>query len=236
MHGNQIRIGSTKSRHPEYKTITCTTQSSPWSALSPYIARRANGEIMENSWQFRKIYRHISKRIEYYSRWDKTIVWQWHEDTHLDSNNIPTDSYWTWRDIGLNNPYPVRYPGGVKNRHNCFGFIDDEGIIYDYKSSRKQYLEMYVEAINTNIGVDSKGRSSSQRLDDLLLVYSTNNILICEPDGPRMDKDHYDSIGVELDGNGTILATKENLTALYNDVKYPFGHGYCLAWYIINLV
>lgn len=232
---NHIRIGGTKARHPEYKTITCTTPSSSWSALSPYTARRINGEIMENSWQFRKIYRYVPKRVEYYSQWDKTIIWQWHEDVHLDSNNTPTDSYWTWRNTGLSNPYPVRYPGGYKNRHNCIGFLDDEGIIHDYISSRTKYLEMYIEAINTDVGIDSKGRTSHQRLGDLLSVWSEDNILICEPDGPRIDRDHYTSIGVELDDYGTILATKENLTKLFNDAKYPFGHGYCLAWYLINL-
>ncbi len=233
MQQHNIRIGGVKTKHQGHKKILCTTKSSTWGAIGPYVACRPNGEIMENSWQFRKIYPFVPKRTERYSRWDQTIVWDWQEEVHLDTNRNTTDAYWNWRNTGLANPYPVRYPGGIKNRHNCVGFIDDQGVVYDYVSSRQKYLEMYVEAINTDIGRDSKGRSSSQRLANLRDVYTKEDILICEPDGPRLDSEHYASIGVELDENGTILATKETLTRLYNDPKYPFGHGYCLAWYLL---
>lgn len=35
--------------------------------------------------------------------------------------------------------------------------------------------------------------------------------------------------------NGTLLASKENLQLLLNDAKHPFGHGYCLAWALLDL-
>lgn len=34
--------------------------------------------------------------------------------------------------------------------------------------------------------------------------------------------------------NHTMLATKENLNIMIDDIKHPFGHGYCLAMALLS--
>ncbi len=246
-----IRIGRTGSRKEGYRTIEPTTRSRPWGALGPYVAETKYGVIMENAWQFRKVYKDVPKRTERYSRWDQTIVWQWPAEHHADvlrsftkasPNEMfdvqTTDEYWIWREAGLNNKYPVRYPAGIKNRHNALGFITDDNELLDYVEARYEYIDMYIEAINTNTGTDSKGRSSRKRLDDLIKLYQKgNNILIVEPDGPHLELlDYYiEKYGVEedfIDEDGTMLINKENCDIMFNDTKKPYGHGYVLGFYL----
>jgi hypothetical protein len=59
------------------------------------------------------------------------------------------------------------------------------------------------------------------------------NLLIIEVDGPHEDHLNYykEKYGVADDfiQNNTILVTPDNMNIMLNDDKFPFGHGYCLA-------
>ena len=60
------------------------------------------------------------------------------------------------------------------------------------------------------------------------------NLLILEVDGPHQESLEYYKTTYEVDDNfieqDSVQATETNLAILLNEVKHPFGHGYCLAW------
>ena len=185
---------------------------------------------MENIWQFSKVYKNVPYSKQYYSRWDRTVIWEHPAETHIiyTGLGVPvlTIEYQDWREKGMNNPYPVRYPVGISHRNKCLYAIRalmEEHL--DYIQARKDiYLPVYMELV--------KG----QKQYDLLLSKLRNghNLLIVEVDGPHQESLPYykTEYGVSDDfiiGN-TMLCTKTNLELMLNDPKHNFGHGYCLAW------
>lgn len=240
---SNIRVGRLRAKGEPmfdgHKEIVCTTKSSVWGALGPYVAKRPNGEIMENAWQFRKVYKYVPARREAYSRFHQNlIVWDREAEIHMNDDGSMTDEYWSWRRDGLSNPYHVRYPVGLKHRHNCLHVLTDDGVTLDYVQSRKQiYFKYFVESIQTDLNTDSRGRTSLKRLNDLKRLYEKGEkFVIREPDGPHQESlqyyiDKYDVDESFIQG-GTMECTAQNLCTMVNDTKHPFGHGYCLAAYL----
>src|SRR5437868_14219298 len=113
----RIRVGRItyhqgKPIHPSYPGFTpivVLTKSSPYGDLGPYVLKDEQGRIMENLWQFRKLYPWVPKVREIASRWDRTVVWEYPQETHVDEDGEPNDLYWKWRETGMNAPYAVRY-------------------------------------------------------------------------------------------------------------------------------
>lgn len=216
-----------------YQPIVVLTKSSEYGAIGPYCLKNERGQIMENIWQYSKVYQEVPKSKRYYSKYDKTVIWDHPAETHAilqdDGTYSLTPEYLAWRTKGFNCKYPVRYPVGFNHRHNCLyalksldGQIDPTPL--DYIESRKQiYLPVYIELV----------RSEPQFKLLVEKLRNGENLLIIEVDGPHQESLSYyrGKYGVKDDfiENSTMLATKENLDIMLNDPKHPFGHGYCLA-------
>ena len=81
-----------------------------YGGVSPYNLRDENGIIMENKWQFSKIYRTVPAVPMPYSTNDKRIVWNHSAETHIDVNGQPTQAYYAWRSKGFAAQDPIRFP------------------------------------------------------------------------------------------------------------------------------
>lgn len=218
---------------PGFTPILCLTQSSPYGELGPYVVTTEKGVVFENLWQFSKLYESVPESKQTYSRYDSTVIWEHKAEKHVDSKGNPTEAYWAWREKGFNCPYPVRYPVGMRHRGRCLCALweKEENTFYelDYIEARKNiYLPEYIKCIKKL----PKFKELSERLK------KRENLLIIEVDGPHEESlDYYkEKYGVKDDfiENSTMLATKENLDIMLNDEKHPFGHGYCLAWGLLN--
>lgn len=211
----------------DYTNIVVMTASTKYGELSPYSLKNEDGVILENLWQFSKVYKNVPKSIQKYSRYDNTIIWSHDAEIHVDEKGDLTDQYWTWRDKGMKCVYPVRYPVNYNNRHLCLYCLFEDKDCYrelDYIEARKLlYVPEYIKSVKK----EKKYRELLERLN------KGENLLIIEVDGPHQESlDYYmKSYNVDKDFivDDTILATDKNLDILLNDPKHPFGHGYCLA-------
>lgn len=83
--------------------------------LSPYQLRNEDKVIMENFWQFHKLYTSTEKQDQ-----PKFPYWQQEEEIHWDKNlEVPTEAYWKWREKGFACEGAVRYPNGFQKRSTC---------------------------------------------------------------------------------------------------------------------
>lgn len=229
-----IRVGKIKNcndrlQYPGFETIMVMTKSSKYGSLSPYELRDDEGKIMENIWQFSKVYEKVPCVTQRYSRWDKTVIWQHPSQTHVNSNGELLPDYWDWRDKGMNNNYAVRYPVGISHRGKCLYSLTDEGDQLDYIEARKQiYLSLYCSLVRRQV--------QYQQL--LQKLRHGINLLIVEVDGPcEQSLDYYIAkygVSDSFIDNSTMLATRDNLELMLNDSRHPFGHGYCLAWSLLE--
>jgi len=240
---------------PDYYKVVTLTKSTPYGDLSPYCLTVDITEdqttfhdvLLENAWQFSKLYRSVPNSVQRHSRYDKTVVWDHPSETHIASDHHtsdpkelatvePTDAYWAWRDKGFRTAEPIRYPVGFDHRHECVCSLwyDEEGAGYrshSYIEARKNiYLPLYLQAV-----VD---QPKFLKLKDMLLA--GKNLLILEVDGPHQESLGYyqQKYGVPNDfiSQHTVVANKRNMALLLNDPKHPFGHGYCLALALLYAV
>jgi hypothetical protein len=225
-----IRVGTIKNSNDNiildnYKTIKIMTKSSAYGELGPYVLKDKNGRVLENIWQFSKVYEKINNHRCTYSQWDSTIIWEQEEDTHL-NNGILTDSYFNWRNKGFYNEQPVRYPCGKNWGTKCKYAVPeyDMSLKLDYITSRKKlYLPIYTALV--------KNENKFNKIVDMLK--KGTNILIIEVDGPRQESLDYYKEKYNVSDNWiserTIEANLDNLNIMLNDSKHCFGHGYCCA-------
>ncbi len=256
----KIRVGTCsfnrgKRIDPKYKNYTpiiCLTKSSKYGSLGPYVLKDKKGRILENVWQFSKVYKKVPKSLQTYSRFDNTIIWDWPEEIHVDNKEELTDKYFEWRKKGMDSKYPIRYPVGIKYRQNCLYCLeenkkgdneggDNEGDNkgrkrsvkdekLDYIQSRKKiYLKIYSKAV--------KKQEQFKELKERLI--KGENLLIIEVDGPRQESIEYYKDKYNVSDNfivdNTIKINKKNMKIMLNDIKHPFGHGYCLAMNLLDL-
>ena len=218
--------------YPGFTSIVVLMKGhSEWGALGPYVLKDDEGRILENIWQFAKMYAKVPATTQYYSRWDRTVIWSHPAETHY-KDGVIKPAYWEWREKGMKNPYYVRYPVGYGNMHKCLFAIkdDDPDSRLDYIEARKQiYIPTYIELVKK----EPKFMELKNKLD------SGENLLIIEVDGPHQESLGYyqEKYNVEENfiENGTMLATDENLMIMMADEKHPFGHGYCLAMALLGL-
>jgi len=164
--GRRIYDGSTfkDPSFEDYKKIICMTPSTPYGSLSPYSLKNEEGFIMENIWQFSKIFEKVPYTKHFYSRYDKTVIWEYPEEVHYVDGNI-TEDYKKWRNAGISNKHVIRYPVPFNYRSKCIGSIKniEEPILLDYISARKQiYLPLYVDMV-------SKDKDKYIKLKNMLL-------------------------------------------------------------------
>lgn len=224
-----IRVGRIKDTNDKliyegFTPIVVMMKSSEYGSLSPYHLKDENGHIMENIWQFSKVYREVPETVQTYSRYNKSIIWKHPNEIHYKDDKI-TEEYKRWRKKGFENKFAVRYPVGYGNMSKClFALVEEDGKKLDYIQARKKiYFPLYSKLVKKQ----QQFKELKERLN------KGENLLILEVDGPRQESlDYYkEKYGVDDDfiDKGTILVTKKNMKIMLNDPKHPFGHGYCLA-------
>jgi hypothetical protein len=238
MQGN-VRVGRTKYQggkvilpsYPEYTTVTVMTpRFGKYHKLGPYSLRNDEGQILENVWQFSKVYPKVPKVNIPYSSGDRRIVWQWPEEVHLDDEGNPNRQYWQWRNTGMNNSEPVRNPVGWKYLKTCqYALKEPHGPKLDYIESRKAiYLPNYLqEVMKEPLFLELKQR-----------LLNGENLVIAEIDGPHQEslgyyREKY-NVAENFIEQDTIYLTQESVGILLNDPKHPFGHGYCLGMALLG--
>jgi deoxyribonuclease-4 len=231
-----VRVGRiVNGKNPSFEgflPIIVLTASSAYGELGPYVLKDENNFIMENIWQFSKCYKKVAKSRQTYSRWDNTVIWEWPEEIHIDEvTQEPNEKYWKWRKTGMENSYAVRWPVGKECSKLClYSLISKNGEKLDYVSARKQ---IYAKVYNNLV----KKEKTFCKLQKML--FEGKNLLIIEVDGPHMESlDYYKktfSVNDDFIENDTILATHDNLKIMLDDVKFPYGHGYCLASCLLNI-
>jgi hypothetical protein len=235
----QIKVGSIKFKngkriYPDvplgFKIVEVMTKCSKYSDLSPYCLENEKGELMENIWQFSKIYKEITKQSIKYSNWDNRVIWKHGNEIHINEKNEITEKYWEWREKGLKCKDAIRYPVGFNNRGKCVGAIvnnltGDSRLNY-IDSRKKIYLPVYTNLVKT--------KDSFKNLKE-----ANENLFIVEVDGPKSESNEYYKqkygVDMEISLNNDIVVTYEKMSILLNDEKHPFGHGFCLAMALLDM-
>lgn len=215
--------------------------------LSPFILKNEKGQLIENVWQFSKFYDHVNKQRIYKSRYSRdTIVWEHPREFHAittnnitnnicdnnreiianininDDNKEPNSKYWAWREKGMNNQYPVRYPNGYAGRNKC---------ICSILGNKKNYKKLgYIEARKKIYCAEFiKIVPHIKEFKEMQVVLrSGTNIQLIEYDGPDYRLNYYPYNLLSSDNKG-ITITKDVILHLLNDETKPFGHGYVIA-------
>ena len=238
----EVRVGIKGVSYPNFTEIVVLTKSTKYGAIGPYVLRDEKGRIMENIWQFSKVYDDVPKSVQRYSRYDQTIIWDHPAEKHVDTKITmkPNGSkkkeikllpaYKNWRKKGMEAGNAIRYPVGMKHRHKClFALAETEdGKInskpLNYIESRKEiYVPLYQKLV----------RDHPMFLRLKKRLNNGENLLIVEIDGPHPEsmsyyKEKYD-VSDDFIQNGTILCTEKHLNIMLNDGKHLYGHGYALA-------
>lgn len=227
-------------QYPNFTPIVVLTKSSKYGSLGPYVLKDSKGRIFENLHQAMKVYADVPATQQTYSQYDRRIIWDHPAEQHVvetqDGYQL-LDAYYAWREKLMVCSYPVRYPVGYHHRHKCLfalAEIPDGDIDYtplDYVAARKKiYYSLYANLVKK----EKQFRELQQRLRN------DENLLIIEVDGPHQESLEYYKNKYHVDDNfivdNTILANKVNLDIMLNDTKHPFGHGYCLAAALQNIV
>lgn len=216
----------------------------PFENLSPYAIVDAEGILLENAWQFSKIYKYIhpQKQMSYISGIrGKLLIWDHPAEIHVDEKGVPTKDYWKWREKGFSNKYAIRFPNGYTGAKEALGsfHLMEDGWYYllDYIDARKKiYCNRYIDAlVNKNClpATLSEFESLKKR------VRRGEKLLIIEVDGPTHGKSTpYNKIvkshKLGDEGVDVMDATKENIVDALNNPERSFGHGYCVSTLIQN--
>lgn len=192
--------------------------------LSPYTMKDDDGVIMENYWQFSKIWDSVDSIKQPISQYDSRTRWEHSKETHLEDDN-PTKAYWKWRKKGFKHYRWVRYPNGYKNHSQAKGSVlgtkKDFKIVGYIEARKKIYFPKYCEI----------ARKTKQFKKLKKILNEGGKIQINEVDGPTVDVDYPYC----LTENGSIEITENILRALIKNPKQAFGHGYCLAACLLDI-
>ncbi len=202
--------------------------------LSPYTMKDENGVIMENFWQFSKIWERTFEIKQPISQYDHNVRWEHPAELHyvyntddaidciigynLNDGDI-THKYWEWRNKGFAHDKWVRYPVGHARHGETLGSVIgnvDKYEFVDYIEARKRiYFTKYKE-----IAVKTDAFRRIKKIFD-----QGGCIQINEVDGPTITDEYpYNTVV-----GGSIEITPEILIALINNPSQAFGHGYALA-------
>ena len=200
--------------------------------LSPYVMKDEDGIIMENYWQFSKVWTEVKAQRQPLSQYNTSVIrWEHPHEEHVDDTGALTQAYWDWRDKGFANTRWVRYPAGYHDHKKAIGSVvgrvgmqateDDYEIVGYLEARRRIYIPMYNEiAQQTAMLADLKAR-----------VAQGENIQINEVDGPTYaDEPPYDRVV-----NKSLEMDEATLRALLNNPLQAFGHGYCVAALLLDI-
>lgn len=208
--------------------------------LSPYTMKDSKGCIMENIWQFSKIWRKMYSQCQPISQYDDRIRWKWQEENHIDvhrtksfidvhrtkssidvhetKSSIEKDilpAYYKWREAGFNHSRWVRYPNGYHHHKECIGSVYKGKIIGIVEARKKIYYRVY-----------KKIAEKTRQFQELKKMLENGiNIQICEVDGPNF----LPSYPYNRTKENSLLMTPTRLQYLIENTDHAFGHGFCLA-------
>jgi hypothetical protein len=192
--------------------------------LSPYVLKDEQGHLLENIWQFSKVYPSVTAQRVTLSRFHpNVIIWEYPSEEHCkDGKMLP--AYWNWRRMGMQNKYAVRYPNGFHGRHKCLFSLWKCADSDDVK--RLGYIEARKEIYCGEYARLAPRTPHFQELKSML--ESGTNLQIIEVDGPDPSLTYppYDRISPENPG---LLIDADTIHTLINDPRKPFGHGYVIA-------
>jgi hypothetical protein len=214
---------------------------SKWYLINPFDLKNERNQIMEDIWQFSRLYRYVPRSKQYKSRWDKTVIWDHPAEIHVDpGTDVINEKGKAWILKGLNNKEAVRYPATYEHRVNCIGVLPP-ALRLRLEAGEKDVVIKVSDLLNIPEG---RKQVYIQEYTQLLIQHPLykelqarllkgENLLICEIDGPRQDslqyyKDNYNVDDTFIE-NHTMLATEKNLDILLHDGKHSYGHGFCVA-------
>lgn len=230
--GRIDRYDSTKlAKKQGFVIIKIHVNNTGFGKLSPYNLKTKDGYIMENVWQFSKLYKKVRKVRLTKSRWDPNdVIWEHNAENHVDEKGNPNDNYWKWRLKGFINPYPVRYPNSYHGRNEVVCSILNLALKrLDYVSARKEiYCKVFWKCV----------RGHPMFLKLKAMYDSGESLLILDVDGPDYHPSSpYNTVqrGQLGDDNvGCIEINEENVKAMLKNTNKPFGHGYVIGTLIKN--
>ncbi|KAH3742976.1 hypothetical protein Pelo_15632 [Pelomyxa schiedti] len=206
-----------------------TDESTFGGDLSPYHLRTREGFIIENVWQFSKLYPKVpaQNQPQYQGGWTHP------QEVHCDpKTKKPTDAYWRWRHKGFMFPHAVRYPVGTEARAQCLCSIwpmdasaaSDNQCLGYIEARKRIYCGLYAQCAPS-----APSFAKMQRL-----LSDGTSIQIIEVDGPNPELQYapYDRICRERPG---LLMDAEVVNLLLHDKRNPFGHGFTIAALLIQL-
>jgi len=192
--------------------------------LSPYVLRNERGCLLENVWQFSKIYARVAAQTIKLSRFHPDVtIWTHGAEQHIgaDGKSIAS-AYWAWRRKGMANAHAVRYPNGFHGRHEAVAslwLVGGKLRWLDYIAARKHiYCGEYRRLAPLT--------PHFARLRSLLLA--GENLQIVEVDGPDPSLEYGPYARISADAPG-MLMDEATIRFLINDAKKPFGHGFVIA-------
>lgn len=259
----QVRVGSCHwedgqridPSHDGFTPIICLTKSSEYGMLSPYCLTtpvRFDNDLqtyqclVENYYQFSKLYKAVTASTQTRSRHDRTVIWRWPAATFVD--DIPNVGpamrmeYLDWRKTGMTSPEPIRYPVGYNNMNLCWCSIKqgpvglESGRPLSYIEARKEiYLPVYVNALKEHPEFQ-KLKARLEAGENLLII----EVDCCQERSLPYYLETYSKSRPDIDWttfieNGTMLVTKAKLDLLVNDAKERYGHGFCLAGALLEI-
>lgn len=230
----KLRVGKYNYRTKEMPTLVGYTNVliHTTGALSPYVMKDDNGIIMENYWQFSKIWKKVYKIRQPISQYDNSVRWEYDDEKHLEISGSADlkrfkilKEYYVWQQKGFNSKKWVRYPNGFNHHKETIGSVYRGKIIGYIEARKKIYYKKYRDiAITKKLFKDLKERYENGE-----------NIQIVEVDGPAKG-DTYPYNRVQTSGGlGSLKITKKRLIALINNPDQAFGHGYCIASMLLGV-
>lgn len=191
--------------------------------LSPYVLRNEKGQLLENIWQFAKIYRRILAQRTRHSRYQPDrIIWTHGDEQHIAEDGTVTKEYWAWRRKGMDNEYAVRYPNGFAEKRGAVAslwIVDGQLRWLDYIAARKHiYCGEYARL--------APHTPHFQKLRAMLMA--GENLQIVEVDGPDLLLDYGPYANINVDAPG-MLMDEPTCRFLLNDPNRSFGHGFTIA-------
>lgn len=206
---------------PGYRSVLIHVSSTGLGGpLSPFVLKNEQGQLLENVWQFSKLYPRVTSQHSLI-KGTNTVIWSHPAEVHIDTETgEPNDAYWAWREKGMNNPLAVRYPNGYYGRTACIGAIwPGESGRLDYIQARKKiYCAEYARLAPRTPAFKALRA----------LLEKGENLQIVEVDGPdpTLKYPPYDQISPAEPG---MLMNETNIRLLVNDTNKPFGHGFVIA-------
>lgn len=196
--------------------------------LSPYVLRDEAGVIHENLWQFNKIYRQVYAQDQTVHRWTREKGWVYPAEKHIDDKGNILPEYWRWRQAGMHNKTPVRYPNGYNGRKECVGFVMCTNGPLSSCDAKYAYTFIPFEQLHIarrDIYYKEYARLCRKLPEFHRLKELKTPLQIAEVDGPRKTDDYP----FNLAENNSLIVNRDTARGWLYNKSQSFGHGICLC-------